>query len=263
MLERDGPNLPPQRPPTPLWRRIAGQVKDPLIVVLLVAATLTAVTGDWADMGVILLVVVVSTPRSGWFRRYAPIAPSRLTALPPGWSGAGAPDAGPGGRGGPRGPAGAGRGDVIPAGAVVVESAGPLVDESALTPLLHRLAGVGRLLAAAAVALCALVLVLGLRRRVVRIAAVLTIVTLGVAVWAASHRPPLRDLLGTQPLAAGDLAIVLAVSVLGYAAVRLDRAVHPGHRPRSVPFGTFGPGAVPPPRDPMETDQGPHKEGKP
>ncbi|GGK97476.1 ATPase [Sphaerisporangium melleum] len=60
-LERDGRNLLPAKPPLPLWRRMAGQLRDPLIVVLLVAAVLTAVTGDWTDMVVILLVIVVNT----------------------------------------------------------------------------------------------------------------------------------------------------------------------------------------------------------
>ncbi|MFF4615546.1 cation-transporting P-type ATPase, partial [Nonomuraea jabiensis] len=60
-LERDGPNLLPQKPPTPLWRRVAAQLRDPLIIVLLVAAALTIATGDWTDMAVIMLVIVVNT----------------------------------------------------------------------------------------------------------------------------------------------------------------------------------------------------------
>ncbi|MFG1965323.1 cation-translocating P-type ATPase [Nonomuraea sp. NPDC049028] len=60
-LERDGANLLPQKPPVPLWRRVLTQLRDPLIVVLLVAAALTIVTGDWPDTAVILLVVVVNT----------------------------------------------------------------------------------------------------------------------------------------------------------------------------------------------------------
>ncbi|MEV0353376.1 cation-transporting P-type ATPase [Nonomuraea sp. NPDC050680] len=60
-LERDGANLLPQKPPVPLWRRVLAQLRDPLIVVLLVAAALTIVTGDWSDTAVILLVVVVNT----------------------------------------------------------------------------------------------------------------------------------------------------------------------------------------------------------
>ncbi|MDF2708406.1 MAG: ATPase, partial [Nonomuraea muscovyensis] len=117
----------------------------------------------------------------------------------------------------------------------------------------------------------------GLWQRVLRIAVVLTAVTLGVAIWALHtgrpwqsmaffalgaaqlgvalgsrarpgstanpmlllavagalvlqlaglYVPLLRDLLGTQPLAAGDLLIVTALSILGYAAARLDRILH-------------------------------------
>ncbi|MGW0198750.1 cation transporting ATPase C-terminal domain-containing protein [Nonomuraea sp. NPDC003201] len=118
----------------------------------------------------------------------------------------------------------------------------------------------------------------GLWQRLIRIAVVLTAVTLGVAVWAHQtgrpwqsmaffalgatqlgvalgsrtrpgtlanpmlllavagalvlqlaglYLPPLQELLGTQPLGLGDLLIVGALSVLGYAAVRLDRILHP------------------------------------
>ena len=43
---------------------------------------------------------------------------------------------------------------------------------------------------------------------------------------AGLYLPFLRDLLHTQPLPATDLLIVLALSTLGYAAVRLDRVLH-------------------------------------
>ncbi|WP_240776734.1 cation-translocating P-type ATPase [Nonomuraea basaltis] len=60
-LERDGANLLPQKPPVPLWRRVAAQLRDPLIIVLLVAAALTVATGDWTDSAVIMLVIIVNT----------------------------------------------------------------------------------------------------------------------------------------------------------------------------------------------------------
>ncbi|MEO3886708.1 cation-translocating P-type ATPase [Nonomuraea sp. B5E05] len=60
-LERDGPNLLPEKPPVPLWRRVAAHLRDPLIIVLLVAAALTVATGDWTDTAVIMLVVLVNT----------------------------------------------------------------------------------------------------------------------------------------------------------------------------------------------------------
>ncbi len=44
-----------------LWRRVATQLRDPLMVVLLAAAVLTVATGDWADASVIVLVIVVNT----------------------------------------------------------------------------------------------------------------------------------------------------------------------------------------------------------
>ncbi|HVQ91974.1 MAG TPA: hypothetical protein VMU51_13150 [Mycobacteriales bacterium] len=47
---------------------------------------------------------------------------------------------------------------------------------------------------------------------------------------AGIYLPPLRELLGTQPLAVADLAIVCALATLGYAAIRLDRILHPAGR---------------------------------
>jgi Ca2+-transporting ATPase len=44
---------------------------------------------------------------------------------------------------------------------------------------------------------------------------------------AAVYMPPLAELLGTRPLPLRDLAIVTAVSLLGYAGIRLDRKLHP------------------------------------
>jgi Ca2+-transporting ATPase len=44
---------------------------------------------------------------------------------------------------------------------------------------------------------------------------------------AAVYLPPLRDLLGTKPVAVTDLLIVGAAATLGYAAIRLDRLIHP------------------------------------
>jgi Ca2+-transporting ATPase len=60
-LTRYGPNAVVRRRPVPLWRRIVSQLRDPLILVLLVAAVLTVATGDLSDAIVILMVVVVNT----------------------------------------------------------------------------------------------------------------------------------------------------------------------------------------------------------
>ena len=48
---------------------------------------------------------------------------------------------------------------------------------------------------------------------------------------AGLYLPFLRDLLHTQPLTLTDLAIIFALSTLGYAAVRLDRRLHRGKHP--------------------------------
>lgn len=56
-----GPNELPPEPPRSLVRSILGQLRETIIVVLLVAAVLTAVTGDVADCAVILLVVTINT----------------------------------------------------------------------------------------------------------------------------------------------------------------------------------------------------------
>jgi P-type Ca2+ transporter type 2C len=48
--------------------------------------------------------------------------------------------------------------------------------------------------------------------------------------FAGLYLPPLRDLLGTQALPPADLLVGCALSSLGYAAVRLDRVIHPAGR---------------------------------
>jgi Ca2+-transporting ATPase len=224
-LARDGPNMLPAAAGVPLWRRVAVQLRDPLMVVLLAAAGLTIGTGDWTDAAVIALVIVVNTSvgvaqevKSG----RAIAALSELTA----------PEARVLRDGVQRLLPAAevvvgdllvlAEGDIVPADAVVVEAIALVVNEAALTgesvpvdkaaggleragdvvsagtvavrgrgratvtatgaasamgqvaalmtvrsgltPLQRRLVGVGRVLAGAAVGLCALVLALGLLR---------------------------------------------------------------------------------------------------
>jgi Ca2+-transporting ATPase len=48
--------------------------------------------------------------------------------------------------------------------------------------------------------------------------------------FAGLYVPLLNDLLGTQPVAFLDLLAICALSSLGYAAIRLDRFLHPGKR---------------------------------
>ncbi len=209
----------------PLWRRVASQLRDPLILVLLVAVTLTLATGDWTDASVIALVIVANTAVGVAQEVKAGQAIAALSQLT-------APEARVVRDGEQQHIAAAevvvgdllvlAEGDIVPADADVVDAAALLVDESALTgesvpvdksatrgshqvhlvsagtvivrgrglavvtatgtdsamgrvaalmggqqgltPLQRRLAGVGRMLAIAAVVLCVIVLVIGLAR---------------------------------------------------------------------------------------------------
>ncbi|MEU6717455.1 cation-translocating P-type ATPase [Nonomuraea sp. NPDC046802] len=135
-LERDGANLLPRQPPVPVWRRVAAQLRDPLIVVLLIAAVLTVTTGDWADAIVITLVIVVNTTVGVVQEIRADRAITALARLA-------TPEARVIRDGRqqqiPAGDVVVGdllvlsEGDVVPADAETVESAALLVDESALT----------------------------------------------------------------------------------------------------------------------------------
>jgi Ca2+-transporting ATPase len=120
----------------PLWRRIAAQLRDPLVVVLLAAAVLTLATGDWTDASVIVLVIAVNTAAGVIQEVKADRAISGLSQL-----------AAPGARvirdGSQRQIPAAevvagdllvlAEGDIVPADARVAEAAALLVDESALT----------------------------------------------------------------------------------------------------------------------------------
>jgi Ca2+-transporting ATPase len=219
-----GPNAVAAGRRTPAWRRVAQQLRDPLILVLLVAAVLTIVTGDLPDAAVILLVITVNTVVGVAQEVRAEHAVAALSAMS-------APSARVVRDGRERSLPAAevvpgdllllGEGDIIPADGDVLEAARLLVDESSLTgesvpvekvpgtdpaqvavssgtvvvrgrgrvavtatgarsalgriasllgtapgltPLQRRLAGFGRTLAAVIVALCTVVLALGLLR---------------------------------------------------------------------------------------------------
>ena len=59
-LERAGPNQLPEGAPDPAWLRLARHFNDVLIFVLLAAALLKAILGEWVDFGVILAVAVAN-----------------------------------------------------------------------------------------------------------------------------------------------------------------------------------------------------------
>ncbi|MDJ0465546.1 cation-translocating P-type ATPase [Streptomyces sp. H27-C3] len=223
-LVEHGPNAVAAQPRTPMWRRVLQQLRDPLILVLLVAAALTIITGDLPDAVVILVVIIANTAVGVAQEMRAEQAVAALTALS-------APAARVVRDGEEEHLASSevvpgdlvllGEGDIVPADGNVVDAAALLVDESSLTgesvpvekttggdeahgtvasgtvvvrgrgrvlitatgahsatgriasllgtapgltPLQHRLASFGRMLAAVTVALCALVLALGLVR---------------------------------------------------------------------------------------------------
>jgi P-type Ca2+ transporter type 2C len=135
-LARYGPNELPRARPTPLWRLIAGQLRDPLILVLIVAAALTLATGDWTDAGVILLVIVVNTSVGVVQEVKAGQAIAALSELT-------SPEARvlrdgeqrqiPASEVVPGDVLVLAEGDIVPADAAVIDAAALLVDESALT----------------------------------------------------------------------------------------------------------------------------------
>lgn len=228
LLAAHGPNELPRARQAPAWQMVAGQLRDPLVLVLLVAAGLTLATGDWTDAGVIALVIAVNTTAGVTQEVKAGHAIAALSDLT-------APEARVVRDGGqrviPAAEVVAGdllvlaEGDIVPADATVTEAAALLVDESALTgesvpsekaaggallagdergvvsagttvvrgrgravvtatgaasamgriaalmdgrqgltPLQARLAGVGRVLAVAAVLLSVIVMIIGLAR---------------------------------------------------------------------------------------------------
>ena len=131
-----GPNsLPPMTHPA-VWRRVAAQLRDPLVLVLLAAAALTLITADWPDAAVIALVVTGNTVAGVVQEIRADAAITALAALAtpavrvvrdgtqitvP------AAEIVPGDR------ILLGEGDVVPADADLLEASALLVDEAALT----------------------------------------------------------------------------------------------------------------------------------
>ncbi len=67
-LEQNGPNKLDEGEKTPLWKRFFAQMADPMIIMLLVAAVVSAIVGiyeggndGWADVGIILFVVILNS----------------------------------------------------------------------------------------------------------------------------------------------------------------------------------------------------------
>ncbi len=330
-LAADGRNVLPERHRVGLVRRVLLQLRDPLILVLLVAAALTVATGDWTDATVITAVIVINTSVGVAQEVKADRAIAALSTMT-------APEARV---------LRDGRQQQVPAANVVVGDVLVLADDDLATVvaateegrrvyanirrfLLYGLAGgtaeilvmlIGPLVGLALPLLPAQILWInllthglpgvalgsepvdpavmrrpprapaesvlgaGLWQRILRVGIAITAVTLASALVGAKHRqavaddrvlrpryhpagrraripltpwhvgqpraasrccrrirtstrrhlpPALRHLLGTQPLSGLDLLIVGAASTLGYAAIRLDRIIHPSKHPALV-----------------------------
>ena len=63
-LTEQGANLLPHTPPPSLARRFLGQLADPMIVVLLLAALVSSVLREWADAAIIAGVVLANAALS-------------------------------------------------------------------------------------------------------------------------------------------------------------------------------------------------------
>ena len=135
-LAADGGNVLPERHRTGLFRRVLLQLRDPLILVLLVAAVLTIATGDWTDAAVIIAVIVINTSVGVVQEVKADRAITALSTMT-------APEARVLRDGRQQQIPAAevvvgdvlvlAEGDIVPADATVLDAAALLVDESALT----------------------------------------------------------------------------------------------------------------------------------
>lgn len=135
-LATHGPNQLPEAPSVTLVRRLLRSLRDPLVLVLLAALTLTMLVGDLADAAVIALVVVVNSAiglRQDVKADHAVRALSRLTATQ-GWVvRSGRPQEVPVRDIVPGDLVMLRHGDLVPADGVLVEGQGVQVDESTVT----------------------------------------------------------------------------------------------------------------------------------
>ncbi len=60
-VEQYGYNELQERPPVPFWRRVLDQLSDFIVMILIVAAVISAVLGDWIEAIVIMAIVVLNT----------------------------------------------------------------------------------------------------------------------------------------------------------------------------------------------------------
>ncbi|WP_284574410.1 cation-translocating P-type ATPase [Streptomyces sp. 2P-4] len=264
--------------PTPLYRRVLAQLRDPLIMVLLGAALLTILIGDYPDAVVIGLVIVVNTTVGVTQEVRADRAVAALSALSAPHARVlrdGAAHEVPAALVVPGDTLLLGEGDIVAADADLTEASALLMDESMLTgesepvdkapdgtvsagtvvvrgrgtatatatgaasalgriaslldggheptPLQKRLASLGRVLAAATIALCVLFFALGLLRGLAPGTMAVTAISLAVAAVPESL-PAVVTLalaLGARRMAARGALVrrLPAVETLGSVSV--------------------------------------------
>jgi Ca2+-transporting ATPase len=59
-LRQYGPNALPEAPPTPFWKRVLEQLKGFVVLILIWAALISMVLGDWIEAGAILAIVTLN-----------------------------------------------------------------------------------------------------------------------------------------------------------------------------------------------------------
>jgi Ca2+-transporting ATPase len=59
-LRQYGPNALPEAPPTPFWKRVLEQLKGFVVLILIGAALISMVLGDWIEAGAILAIVILN-----------------------------------------------------------------------------------------------------------------------------------------------------------------------------------------------------------
>ena len=135
-LDEVGPNEIEQRGRISVWSSIGGQLRDPLIAVLLAACALTLLTSDFTDAAVIAFVVVVNTAVGVTQEMKADRAITALAQLSAPMVRVRRDDAEtsvPVGELVPGDVVLLGEGDIVPADCELLEASSLLVDESALT----------------------------------------------------------------------------------------------------------------------------------
>lgn len=79
--EKFGPNALVESPPKPLWRQFLEQLQEIVVLLLLAAALIAALLGEWIDMGAIIAIVVLNAALGVFQQRKAEKALSALQKL--------------------------------------------------------------------------------------------------------------------------------------------------------------------------------------